>query len=92
MSALHVWQGDILGGEKVSGTPLVGANPLRLGLSRHGLPLRSECPMRVCGFSAGKLHCVRLLQSRKGVRVAWSLFLLALEIGSEQESASQTGR
>ena len=31
MSALHVWQGDLLGGEEVSGTPLIGANPLRLG-------------------------------------------------------------
>ena len=47
---------------------------------------------RGCGFSVGKLHCVRLLQSSKGARVAWSLFLLALKIGSEQESASQTGR
>ena len=29
--SLYVWQGDLLEGEEISGTPLVGASPLRLG-------------------------------------------------------------
>ncbi|MAE18232.1 hypothetical protein CMK12_04720 [Candidatus Poribacteria bacterium] len=88
MSALHVWQGDIFGGKEVSSTLLIGANPLRLGYPSHGLPFRSECPTRVCSFSARKLHRIRLLQSRKGAGVVWALFLLALEIRSGPESAS----
>ena len=55
MERRHPW-----GREGVSHTTGRGKS-LKARLSRHGLPLRSECPTRVCSFSARKLHCVRLL-------------------------------
>ncbi len=90
MSALHVWARRHLRGQRSVKHTTDRSESSEARLSGHGLPFCSECSTRVCSFSARKIHRIRLLQSRKGARVVWSLFLLALEIRSGPESTSHT--